>query len=91
MIKYVKECPREEYIVGTEVGIIYKLHQDNPGKKFYVPAEHFICANMKLTTLGWVARALEKMEYEIKVPEEIAVKARKTLERMLDVTQRKKN
>jgi quinolinate synthase len=86
MITYVKESPKKEFIVGTEMGIIYKLQRDNPEKKFYVPTDQFICANMKLTTLGWLARSLEKMVYKIEVPEAIAVKARKTLERMLEVT-----
>ncbi len=89
MVKYVKNCPREEFIVGTEMGIIYKLRQDNPGKKFYVPTKLFVCANMKLTTLGWVARSLEQMEWEVRVPDEIATGARRSLERMLEVTQKK--
>jgi quinolinate synthase len=86
MIKYVAEAPCKEFIVGTEIGIIYRLKHDNPEKEFYVPTDQFVCANMKLTTLGWVARSLEKMVYKIEVPEEIAVKARKALQRMLDVT-----
>jgi len=90
MIKYVKDCPNKEFIVGTEEGIIYKLSHDNPGKKFYVPAELFVCANMKLTTLGWVARSLENMEYKVSVPEEIAKRARKGLERMVEVTEKSK-
>lgn len=87
MITYVKDSPKKEFIVGTELGIIYKLQRDNPEKKFYVPTDQFVCANMKLTTLGWLARSLEKMVYKVEVPENIAVKARKTLERMLAVTQ----
>ena len=83
MIKYVRECPRKEFIVGTEKGIIYKLQKDNPDKKFYVPTEQFICANMKLTTLGWLARSLEKMVYKVEVPGDIAAKGRRALERML--------
>lgn len=86
MIKHVKESPEREFIVGTELGIIYRLKRDNPQKEFYVPTDQFICANMKLTTLGWVARSLEKMVYKVTVPEDIAVKARKALERMLEVT-----
>ncbi len=87
MIKYVKECPRKEFIIGTEMGIIYRLKHDNPEKQFYVPADHFICANMKLTTLGWLARSLEKEIYKIEVPEGVAAKARKALQRMVDVTE----
>ena len=86
MITYVKESPCKEFIIGTEMGIIYRLKRDNPEKKFYVPTDQFICANMKLTTLGWLARSLEQMVYEVKVPEDIAGPARKALERMLEVT-----
>ncbi len=86
MVKYVNECPKKEFIVGTESGILYKMKKENPDKKFYVPTDQFICANMKLTTLGWVARSLEKMVYKIEVQEEIARKARKTLEKMIEVT-----
>jgi len=86
MLKYVNESPCQEFIVGTEIGIIYRMKRDNPEKKFYVPTDQFICANMKLTTLGWIARSLEKMVYKIEVPENTAVKARKALERMVEVT-----
>ena len=44
---------------------------------------------MKLTTLGWVAHSLEKMVYEVKVSEEVSVKAKVALQRMLDVTKEK--
>lgn len=87
MIKHVKGSPERKFIVGTEPGIIYRLKRDNPDKEFYVPTEHFICANMKLTTLGWLARSLEKQVYKITVPDNIAVKARRALEKMLEVTQ----
>ncbi|MBD3380415.1 MAG: quinolinate synthase NadA [Candidatus Omnitrophica bacterium] len=86
MIKHVKKSPKNEFIVGTERGIIYKLKRDNPEKTFHIPTDQFICANMKLTTLGWLARALEKEVYRITVPDEIAFKAKKALSRMLEVT-----
>ena len=86
MIKHVNASEDKEFIVGTEKGIIYRLKRDNPDKEFYVPTEQFICANMKLTTLGWLARSLEKEVYKITVPEETAEKAKVTLERMLELT-----
>ncbi len=86
MLTYVKENPAKEFIVGTEMGIIYRMKRDNPGKSFIVPTDQFICANMKLTTLGWLARSLEKMVYKIEVPEDVAFGARKALARMLKET-----
>ena len=88
MIKYVKASRCREFIVGTEEGIIYRLKSDNPGKKFYVPTNIFVCANMKLTTLGWLARSLEEMQYEVKVPGEVAERARRSLARMVEVTEK---
>jgi len=62
------------------------LRQENPDKIFHAPTTHLVCANMKLTTLGWVLHSLENLVHEVKVPQEISRKARVTLERMLAVT-----
>ncbi len=86
MFKYVKESASKEFIISTESGMLYKLQKDNPGKKFYLPTPHLVCANMKLITLGWVAHSLENMVYEIDVSAEIRERAKKTLDRMLAVT-----
>ena len=86
MFKYVKSSDSKEFIIGTEEGMLYRLKKENPGKLFYMPTDHLICPSMKLTTLGWVAHSLEMLVYEVKVPEEIARRARKSLERMLKVT-----
>ena len=87
MFKYVKGSSSKGFIIGTESGMLYKLRKDNPGKKFYIPTTNLICANMKLTTLGWVAHSLENFVHEVKVPKVISEKARKTLERMLSITE----
>jgi len=86
MFTYAKKSPAKEFIISTESGMLYKLQIENPGKKFYLPTSHLVCANMKLITLGWVAHSLEKMVYEIKVAAEIRDKAKKALDRMLAVT-----
>lgn len=86
MFKYAKASDAKGFIIGTEQGMLYKLKKENPGKKFYMPTPRLVCANMKLTTLGWVAHSLENLVYEVKVPSETGKKARKTLERMLSIT-----
>ncbi len=88
MFDYAKVSRVKEFIIGTENGMLYKLRKDNPDKKFYVPTTHLMCANMKLTTLGWVAHSLENMVHEVKVPGRVMEKARRTLERMLKVTEK---
>lgn len=83
MLKYAKNTKEKEIIVGTELGMIYRLKKENPGKKFYSPSEHFICADMKLTTLGWLLHSLENMVYEVSVSEQIRKKAKRALDKML--------
>ena len=86
MFKHVKISMSVEFIICTESGMLYKLQKDNPGKRFYLPTTHLVCASMKLTTLGWIAHALENMVYAVKVSPDVAQKAKKTLDRMLQVT-----
>ncbi|MFH1061411.1 MAG: quinolinate synthase NadA [Candidatus Omnitrophota bacterium] len=89
MLKFVKQDKNKEFIVGTELGMIYRLEQENPTKKFYCPSAHFICADMKLTTLGWVAHSLEDMVFEVKVSPEIRRKAKKSLDKMINFVPKK--
>lgn len=85
IIKYVAESNKNEFIIGTEAGIIHRLERENPGKKFYPAAPHLICPNMKKITLEKIYLALENMQYEIKVSDHIARLARKPIERMLEL------
>ncbi|MDD5422606.1 MAG: quinolinate synthase NadA [Candidatus Omnitrophica bacterium] len=90
MFTYVKKSPSKEFIISTESGMLYQLRKDNLAKKFCLPTENLVCANMKLITLGWVAHSLEKLVYEIKVSDVVREKAKRVLERMLAVTGEKK-
>ncbi len=85
MLNYVKESEAKEFIIGTEMGLIHRLKKENPEKNFYVPSENLICPSMKLITLKEVAQSLEKMRYKIEIPEEVRKKAKKSLDRMLEV------
>lgn len=86
MFKYVKSSSAKSFIIVTELGMLYGLRKKNPDKMFYSPSERLICPTMKLTTLGWVAHALERMECEIKITGEIKERSYKALERMLKVS-----
>ncbi len=85
MYKYAKASDADEFIIGTEMGILYRLRKENPGKKFYLPSKYILCPNMKMTTLDWLAQSLRYMRYKIEVPEEVGRRARKALDRMLEV------
>ena len=83
---YIAKSPTDTFIIGTEVGMIYKLKKDHPGKRFLMPTEQFVCQTMKMTTLGWVAHALEVLEHKIEIPEDIRSRAEVTLRRMMALT-----
>lgn len=83
---YIAKSKADTFIVGTEVGMIFKLKKDHPAKRFVMPTEQFVCQTMKMTTLGWVAHALEAMEHKIEIPEPVRRRAEKTLRRMMDVS-----
>jgi len=85
MLRWARESDAREVIVGTEVGIIHRLKQENPDKTFYPISFLSTCPNMKRITLEKVAWALEDMQYEVTVPAEVADKARRAIERMLEV------
>ena len=85
MGKHVKASAAKQFIIGTEVGMIYRLKKENPEKEFHPLATNAICQNMKKTDLVKVLRALQTLEPQVTVPEEIAVRARRSIERMLAV------
>jgi len=82
---YVRARSAEEFIIGTEVGLLYRLEKENPGKRFYAPSYVAVCPNMKMTTLETIVWALEDMEHRITVPEPIASAARASIDRMLEL------
>jgi quinolinate synthase len=85
MARYAQETDATEIIVGTEIGILHRLRKENPGKVFVPATEQAICPHMKLITLESVLWSLENMEHRIKIPEDIRVKAKDAVDRMLEV------
>jgi len=81
MSHYAAQSDNREFIVGTEANFMYRLQKDNPDKKFYTV--HSLCDGMNIITLEKVKMALEKMQYNIKVQEQIRNKAKIALDKML--------
>jgi quinolinate synthase len=85
MYSYARENPSKKFIIGTEMGILYRLRKENPEKEFILPTSKLICPNMKLTSLEDVLSCLQTMSPEISVPSDVRKKAKRTLDRMLAV------
>ncbi len=85
MCAYARDSKDKEFIVGTEIGIIYRLSKDNPGKKFYPASEHGICPNMKRTNLEKILWSLEEERYEVRVSDDIRRRARAAINKMLEL------
>ncbi len=85
MLKFAKQSDAKNFIIATETGIIHSLKKENPDKEFYPAATRALCPNMKRITLDKVLWSLEDMHYKITVPEDIAAKAKKAIDRMIAV------
>ena len=83
MLKFARESDRKNFIIGTEQGMMHRLRNENPGKRFYSPSELNICPNMKKTTVAKLLHSLETETVDVEVPEEIRKRAVKSLEYML--------
>ena len=85
MYTFASENPAQQFIVGTEAGILYRLRKENPDKEFILPTTRLICPNMKLTSLEDVLQSLQTMSPQVTVPEEVRIPAKVALDRMLAV------
>ena len=84
MVNYVKKSKTNEFIIGTEKDMCYRLEKENPNKNFY-PIKSAICPDMKKTTLEKVLNSLESLEPKIHLSDEIMKKAKKPLQKMMDI------
>ena len=86
MIKHSIDSDADEFIVATETGILHRMRKDNPGKKFFPANDKAVCEYMKMITIEKVLRSLKEEVYEVDVPGEIATKAKKSIDRMLEIS-----
>lgn len=85
IIDYATESKNNKFIIGTEMGVMYKLKKNNPRKEFFLMSQGLICPNMKKTSLKSVYNALNEWKYVITLEESIRLKAKKSLDRMLEI------
>jgi len=85
MLKFARQSNAKQFIVATEAGMVHPLKKQNPQAKFIPATDRAICPNMKKITLEKVLWSFEDMHYKITVPREISIRAKKALDRMVEV------
>jgi quinolinate synthase len=83
MIRFAAESDASEFIVGTEMGLLYPLAQKNPSKTFYPASDKMICPDMKKITPQDILHCLENMSGQVKVSEDIRLPSLAAVERMI--------
>jgi len=86
ILDFVKGSKASEFIIATEIGILYPLQKVHPEKCFYPASEKMVCPDMKLITLEKVLTSLKTLTPRVRVPKEIREKALIALERMLEIS-----
>jgi len=86
MMNHVQNSGSNDFVVATETGILYRMKQQNPTKNFVPASVKAECEFMKMITLDKVYDSLLNEKYEVKVPKNIADKARLAIERMLAIS-----
>ena len=85
MMNHARTSDAKQFVIATETGIIHRMKKENPNKEFIHIKEDAICKYMKKINLEKVHNSLADMVYEVKVPANIAEKAKLSIDRMLAV------
>jgi len=88
MLLRAKASPAKRFIIATEIGLVERLRRELPGKEFIPALETAVCEPMKKHNLEKLYLALRDIKQVVSVPPEIAAKARKATERMLEISGR---
>lgn len=85
IIDFAASSKASKFVIGTEMGVLYKLKKENPDKQFYLLSPGLVCPNMKKTSLQSVYNSLNELKYKIELDEDIRLKAKGSLDRMLEI------
>ncbi len=85
MCRRAAESEADDIIVGTEIGLVYRLRKENPDTRFHLASEAAICPNMKQIDLEKILWSLQDMQHEVTVPPEVRERALKAVNRMVEV------
>ena len=82
LINYSAISTADGFIVVTEEGVFYEMKLKSPNKTFIPTKTGMICPNMKKISLNDLYNCLKNEEFEVRIDEELRVKAHKALENM---------
>jgi len=85
MLKFTKTSDAKQFIIATEIGMIHALKKQNPQAEFIAASDRAICPNMKKITLDKIIGSLQDLQYKVMVSEEIRTKAKKAIDRMVEI------
>jgi quinolinate synthase len=85
MMERAKNSSKNDFIVATETGILYRMQKENPTKNFIPIRQDAVCQYMKKITIDKVYNSLLNNVYQVRVPKSTADKARYAIERMLSI------
>jgi quinolinate synthase len=85
MLRYVEKSTAKQFIIATETGMLHALKKQNPDVEFIAASDRAVCPNMKRITLEKVLWSLEDMQYKVTIPEQIRTRAKKSLDRMVEI------
>jgi quinolinate synthase len=85
MLRFAGQTEAKVIIIGSEIGILHRMGKENPGKIFIPASGKAICPNMKKITLEKILWALEDMKPQVKVLEDIRLRAKSAVDKMLAV------
>lgn len=86
LIEFSEKSDAKKFIVGTEMGVIYEMKKRSPQKEFIPASSDLKCFDMKLTNLSDVYNCLKDLSNEIIVPNDTLIKAKKSLDKMLELS-----
>jgi len=85
MMRRARASGARKFVVATETGVLHRLRRENPAKEFSAIAEDAECRYMKMITLEKLRDSLRDLKYEVTVPPNVALRARRAVERMLAI------
>lgn len=84
MIRFVGESSAEQFIIGTETGLLHPISKAYPEKIFFPASDDLVCPDMKKTQLQDIWDCLENMSGRVVVQEAIRVKAMDAVKKMIN-------